>query len=255
MSVALSINLNRVALLRNSRHHGLCPSVAAAAKTVIDAGADGITVHPRPDERHITAKDVHAIADIVQSSADSIEFNIEGYPDQRLMDLVAAVRPDQCTLVPDAPDQATSDHGWQIRRQQDELSESLATLRELGVRSSLFIDPDPAQVVAAAEIGADRVELYTESYAMAYGTDDFNRVWSGFKACANQANAIGLALNAGHDLNLKNLPHFSALEGLVECSIGHAVVCDSVFVGLSQSVSLYKQAIRGEAVSCPWYVE
>lgn len=252
MSVALSVNLNRVALLRNSRHSVL-PSLEQAAHTVIAAGADGITVHPRPDERHIKRSDVVLLRDLIDVAERRVEFNIEGYPDDRFLSLVEKMRPDQCTLVPDAPDQFTSDHGWDVHRQAAVLQPALDRLHAAGIRVSAFLDPVPQQVAAAADLGVDRVELYTEHYAKSWGTAASEQAYAEHEAAAAAARDAGIGINAGHDLNLKNLPHYAKLPGLLECSIGHALISDAVFVGLSESVQRYRLAIAGEQPNCSWY--
>lgn len=252
MTAQLSINVNRVALLRNSRTN-LLPALLETIEHCLSGGAQGITVHPRPDERHIRTTDVTEIAKLLHERHPQIEYNIEGYPDARLLDLVKASRPAQCTLVPDGPDQATSDHGWDVAANQPLLTDYIDQLHDLGVRVSLFMDPVATGIPAAAEVGADRIELYTEHYADAWGTDAEDSSWRLFVDAAASATANGLGVNAGHDLNLRNLPKFSALPGLLECSIGHAVACDAIFVGMTESVRLYRQAIAGQTVSCDWY--
>jgi pyridoxine 5-phosphate synthase len=248
----LSVNLNRVALLRNSRRVAL-PSLEHAARIVIAAGTDGITVHPRPDERHITRDDVALLRKVIDSAERRVEFNIEGYPDEPLLRLVEAMQPDQCTLVPDAPDQLTSDHGWDVVRQADVLVPALKRLQGAGIRVSAFLDPDPEQVTAAAKLGVDRIELYTEHYAKSWGTPALSQAFAQHETAAAAALSAGIGVNAGHDLNLKNLPHFSQLPGLLECSIGHALISDAVFIGLAESVGRYRQAINGECPECDWY--
>lgn len=258
MPSLLSINVNRIALLRNSRP-GHLPSLTAAASACVAGGADGITIHPRPDERHITRADVGVLAHWLRNHNENasrhIEFNIEGYPDERFMELVRESAPEQCTLVPDGPDQATSDHGWDVESHRALLETSIRTLKDGGARVSLFVDATEAAVEAAASVGADRIELYTEPYAIAWGTEAADRVLDDYTRCAVTAGKLGLGINAGHDLNLDNLPAFSTLPGLAECSIGHAVACDAMFVGLEASVALYARAIQGEHVDHPWYPE
>jgi pyridoxine 5-phosphate synthase len=242
-TTTLSVNLNKVALLRNTRTLGI-PSVTRAAALVLEAGAQGITVHPRPDERHIRAHDVHDLAQLLKQWPQ-IEFNIEGNPFHNLMDFVRAVRPHQCTFVPDAVDQSTSDHGWQFPQDAQRLAPLVAEARALGVRVSLFMDPLPAAMRAARELGADRVELYTEAYARAHGTPDQARVLAGFTATAQAALREGLGLNAGHDLNRDNLTDFLvAVPGVQEVSIGHALIADALELGLAETVHQYLRCIH-----------
>jgi pyridoxine 5-phosphate synthase len=240
---ALSVNVNRVALLRNSRPVGI-PDVVHVATLALQGGADGITVHPRPDERHIRAQDVHDLAALLRAYAQA-EFNIEGNPFHNLMPLVRAVRPQQCTLVPDAAGQATSDHGWDLHADGERLRPLVADLRALGVRVSLFMDPVPGAMAQAREIGADRVELYTESYARAHGTPAQRERLDAFAAAAAAAHAAGLGVNAGHDLNLANLPDFlRAVPGVAEVSIGHALIADALEFGIAETVRRYQRCIR-----------
>lgn len=241
----LSVNLNKIALLRNSRG-GNAPSVTEAARIAIDAGASGITVHPRPDGRHIRRHDVYDLAGML-----TVEFNIEGNPSRDFLDLVLDVKPAQCTLVPDAPEQLTSDHGWDILRDGDRLKPIVAELKDAGIRVSIFMDPVPEQIERVPETGADRIELYTESYAQAFGTPDQGRVLAEFTAAAEAALAAGLGVNAGHDLNQRNLPGFlRRVPNVLEVSIGHALIAEAIFEdGLASVVRKYLAAIReGAAV-------
>jgi pyridoxine 5-phosphate synthase len=240
---ALSVNLNKVALLRNTRTLGI-PSVTRAATLALEAGAQGITVHPRPDGRHIRAHDVHELASLLKQWPQA-EFNIEGNPFHNLMDFVRAVRPQQCTFVPDAEDQATSDHGWQFPQGAQRLAPLVAEAKALGVRVSLFMDPTPSAMRAVRELGADRVELYTESYARAHGTADQVAVLAEFTATASAARLEGLGLNAGHDLNRDNLTDFlRAVPGIQEVSIGHALIADALELGLAETVRDYLRCIH-----------
>ena len=232
----LSVNLNKIALLRNARTLGI-PSVIDAARTCISAGAGGITVHPRPDERHIRMSDVHELAEMV-----SVEFNIEGNPFPEFMQLVHTVRPTQCTLVPDSPGQLTSDHGWDVTQQANRLKPIVAELQDLGVRVSLFMDPDISQIEQVAELGADRIELYTEPYAVAYGSSKGAESLAHYAKAAGTAQAFGLGVNAGHDLNLENLPDFCTIPNILECSIGHALIADALWLGLDEAVKRYNIA-------------
>ncbi|MBS1219802.1 MAG: pdxJ [Proteobacteria bacterium] len=239
----LSVNVNKVALLRNSRSLGI-PSVTRAAELALRAGAHGITVHPRPDARHIRATDVHELAALLKNWPPA-EFNIEGNPfEPPLLDLVRAVSPQQCTLVPDDPAAFTSDHGWDLARNGERLRPVIAGLRGLGVRVSLFMDPLPEAMTVAAAIGADRVELYTEPYARAFGTADQAAVVKRYTEAARSAQAVGLEVNAGHDLNRDNLaPFLAAVPGVAEVSIGHALIADALEFGLAAAVTAYLQVM------------
>ena len=239
---ALSVNLNKVASVRNTRALDL-PSVTRAAELCLRAGAHGITVHPRPDQRHIRATDVRELAELLQAWPGR-EFNIEGNPLHNLMDHVRAVRPTQATFVPDAQGQSTSDHGWNLADDADRLAPLVAEARALGVRVSLFMDPLPQAMTAARALGADRIELYTEAYARAFGTPQQADVLAAYAATAQAAQAAGLGLNAGHDLNQQNLGRFlQAVPGVLEVSIGHAFVGDALEVGYAQAVADYLQCI------------
>jgi len=242
----LSVNLNKVALLRNSRTLGI-PSVTRFAQIAIDAGAQGITVHPRPDERHIRRGDVYELARILgQHSA--IEFNIEGNPYHQLLTFAHELKPHQCTLVPDEESAFTSDHGWDLAKDADRLRPIISELHSLGIRVSLFMDPDPANMPAARAVGADRIELYTEHYARAFGTPNQAAELARYAAAAAAAQACGLEVNAGHDLNCANLPAFlSAVPRVLEVSIGHALTADALEFGMAQAVRAYLQAIAAGA--------
>jgi pyridoxine 5-phosphate synthase len=240
---ALSVNLNKVALLRNTRHLGI-PSVTRAATLVLEAGAQGITVHPRPDERHIRAHDVHELAELLRQWP-AAEFNIEGNPFHNLMDFVRAVRPHQCTFVPDAVGQFTSDHGWSFPDDAARLRPLIDEARALGVRVSLFMDPVPEAMRAARDVGADRIELYTEAYARAHGTPQQAEVLLRYVQAAEAALAAGLGVNAGHDLNRDNLTDFlAAVPGVAEVSIGHALVADALELGYAATVRDYQRCIQ-----------
>ena len=241
---ALSVNVNRVALLRNSRPLNI-PDVLHIATLALQAGADGITVHPRPDQRHIRTQDVHDLHELLQRWPGA-EFNIEGNPFHNLMPLVRAARPQQCTLVPDATDQATSDHGWNLAADGARLAPVIGELKSLGVRVSLFMDPEPAAMARARELGADRVELYTESYARAHGTPAQAERLRAYAVAAQAALAAGLGVNAGHDLNRANLADFlRAVPGVMEVSIGHALAGDALEFGIAEAVRLYQRCIAG----------
>ena len=235
---ALSVNLNKVALVRNTRHLGI-PSVVRAATQCLDAGANGITVHPRPDGRHIRADDVRVLHELVRSRP-GVEFNIEGNPFHNLMDFVRDQRPHQCTLVPDSEGQFTSDHGWNLPADGERLKPLIAQAKAWGVRVSLFMDPLPEAMAAARACGADRVELYTESYASAWGTEQQEKVLQAFVQAAQAAQAAGLEVNAGHDLNRENLTDFlRAVPGVREVSIGHALISDALELGYAAAVRAY----------------
>jgi pyridoxine 5-phosphate synthase len=233
----LSVNLNKVALLRNARTIGI-PSVARAARIAIEAGAHGITVHPRPDQRHIRREDVYELAELLKATP-RVEYNIEGNPFPEFMRLVRAVKPTQCTLVPDSPEAFTSDHGWNLRDGGRELAPLIRELKEQGTRVSLFMDADPDQIELAAEVGADRIELYTEPYAASYGGVDAEEIFERFHLAAKRADEVGLGINAGHDLNLKNLGLFCTIPNILEVSIGHALTADALLMGLSNAVKAY----------------
>jgi len=235
---ALSVNLNKVALVRNTRHLGI-PSVTRAATLCLEAGAAGITVHPRPDGRHIRTEDVHDLAALLKAWPDR-EFNIEGNPFHNLMDFVRQVRPDQVTFVPDSEGQFTSDHGWTFPQDAERLKPLIAEAKAIGARVSLFMDPVPEAMAAAKAVGADRVELYTETYASAYGTPQQAEVLAAFKATAEAALKVGLGINAGHDLNRDNLHTFLAtVPGVQEVSIGHALIADALELGYTYTVHAY----------------
>ena len=240
---ALSVNVNRVALLRNSRPVGI-PDVVKLSTIALEAGADGITVHPRPDARHITTQDVHDLAQLMKRWPQA-EFNVEGNPFHNLMDLVREVRPPQDTFVPDSVEQDTSDHGWDLVRDGERLRPLIAELHGLGVRVSLFMDPDPAAMALARAVGADRVELYTEAYARAHRTQAQAAVLQRYAAAARAALEAGLGVNAGHDLNRDNLAVFlRAVPGVIEVSIGHAIAADALEFGMAETVRLYQRCIR-----------
>jgi pyridoxine 5-phosphate synthase len=235
----LSVNINKFATLRNSRG-GNNPDVLKAAVDAQLFGADGVTVHPRPDERHIRYSDVYAIKPIITT-----EFNIEGNSqEQKFVDLVLDVKPTQVTLVPDALNQITSNHGWDTIRHKQYLSEIVAVFQKAGIRTSLFVDPLLPMIEGAAETGTDRVELYTESYAHAYHQDREAAI-APYREAALRARQLGLGLNAGHDLDLQNLHYFARnIPGLDEVSIGHALICDALYLGYENAVQLYKRQLQ-----------
>ena len=240
---ALSVNVNKVALLRNTRHLGI-PDVLRAAQICLEAGAQGITVHPRPDERHIRAHDVHALAALLRQWPGR-EYNIEGNPSHNLMEFIRQVRPQQATFVPDSEDQFTSDHGWSFPQDAQKLAPLIAECRALGVRVSLFMDPVPEQMAQARAVGADRVELYTEPYAAAWGTPQQGACLARYRVTAQAALDAGLAVNAGHDLNRDNLAAFvRGVPGVQEVSIGHALIADALELGYRATVQAYLACIE-----------
>lgn len=238
MRTNLSVNINKVATLRNARGENN-PDVVRVAIDCQNFGADGITVHPRPDERHIRRSDVAALRPVVRT-----EFNIEGYPDEQFMKLVLAVKPEQVTLVPDAPSQLTSNSGWDVEPHFDFLQGIVERLKGSGIRTSIFVAADPAVVAAAARTGADRVELYTKPYADNYAVDRDTAV-DPFVKASKAAHAAGLGVNAGHDLSLENLRFFaSSMPYLDEVSIGHALICDALYLGLEETIRRYKDCLK-----------
>jgi pyridoxine 5-phosphate synthase len=241
--VRLSVNVNKVATLRNSRG-GALPSVVDAVRVCVSAGARGITVHPRADARHITRYDVQGLALYLGPLRRQVEFNIEGDPRPDLLDLVREVRPHQCTLVPVRPGEVTSQAGWAPDTPAAELGAVVRDLQQRGIRVSLFIEPDPAAVKWAASLGAQRIELYTEPFAHAFkaGHDEADRSFRRYVEAANLAHALGLGINAGHDLDLDNLVLFRTLPHLDEVSIGHALISHALYVGLDQAVRDYLRA-------------
>ena len=242
----LSVNLNKIALLRNQRDIGI-PSVIKFAGIAIEAGSAGITVHPRPDQRHIRFADVYELADMLASHSN-IEFNIEGNPfTGKYMEIVRDVKPDQATLVPDAPGANTSDHGWNLQAESRRLVPVIEQLKALNIRVSLFMDPDIGGIEIARKISADRVELYTEPYATAFRTGkNLDQTLEKYASAGKAALDMGLELNAGHDLNLKNLPKFrTAVPGISEVSIGHALIADALEMGLYNAVKEYLKVLSG----------
>ena len=233
----LSVNLNKIALLRNSRGRNY-PNVLAYAHRLMKMGVKGITVHPRQDERHITRNDTIELSQLIKKHRQ-VEFNVEGYPSQDFLALIEQTRPDQCTLVPDASDQLTSDHGWQVLHHEHMLREALQRIEKAGVRAALFVDPDPAQVNAASMMGYQRVELYTESFARSYQKESQADVSQSYCVAKDAAIAAQMGVNAGHDLDLQNLSAFLAIGGILEVSIGHALIVESIDVGMESVVKQY----------------
>ncbi len=235
----LSVNINKIATLRNSRGHNN-PDLLKVAADVERFGADGITIHPRPDERHIRYADVHALKKILTT-----EFNIEGNPrEERFIKLVLENRPDQVTLVPDSEGQLTSNHGWNTRQHSEFLKETVSIFKQNGIRVSIFVDPDEDMVEGALATGTDRVELYTESYARGFAAGTGSDSIAPFVRAAEKARELGIGINAGHDLDLKNLSFFAtSIPQLLEVSIGHALICDALYFGLENTVQLYKRQL------------
>ncbi|MAZ70328.1 pyridoxine 5'-phosphate synthase [Porticoccus sp.] len=256
MSIALSVNLNKIALIRNSRE-GNYPDLIEHAKACISHGANGITVHPRPDQRHVRPGDVLQLAELLKPLPE-IEFNVEGNPfaAQRgdypgLTSLAEAALPDQCTLVPDTDHQLTSDHGFDLTKTADKLLPVIEKLKSLKIRVSLFMDPIPEQIELAKQLGADRIELYTGPYAAAWNNDPdtVENLYQQHRRAALLASELGLGVNAGHDLNLGNLPMFSTIPGLKEVSIGHALIVDAITLGLAETVKAYKAILEVAATT------
>ena len=236
--VKLSVNINKIATIRNARG-GNMPDLVKAARDIESFGADGITVHPRPDERHVRYNDLQPLREAVKT-----EFNIEGYPHEEFLQLVCEVKPHQATLVPDPPEVLTSNAGWDVRLHKDFLKEVIDRLHNAGIRVSIFLEPDAAMVDAAKETGTDRIELYTESYASHYEIDREKAI-APYVAAAKRAQELGLGVNAGHDLSLKNLRYFAEnVPGLLEVSIGHALISDALYLGLDNTVKMYKHQLR-----------
>lgn len=232
----LSVNVNKVALLRNSRGRDF-PSVLTFARRCLELGAHGITLHPRPDQRHARYRDVEELAPLVAELG--AELNVEGNPTEEFLAVVHRVRPHQCTLVPDAPGQLTSDHGWNLQRDEVQLRKVIAGLRDRGIRTSLFVDHDAPDIERARAYGADRIELYTEPYAEHFGTPQADRLLTAFATAAQRAQRCGLGVNAGHDLNLQNLPRFLTIPDVLEVSIGHALTVECIELGIGQVIPRY----------------
>jgi len=238
MTTKLSVNINKFATLRNARG-GNNPDLIQVAINCQRFGAEGITIHPRPDERHITTEDVYNLRPVLTT-----EYNIEGYPDERFFKLISDTRPAQATLVPDGPDVLTSNAGWDTIKHRSMLQDVIGRLKESGTRVSIFVDPNPEMAEAAAETGADRVELYTEAYAVGFKKDREQAI-APFIAAANAARHAGLGINAGHDLDRFNLRFFQQnIPNLLEVSIGHAIVCDALYLGLENTIRIYLKELR-----------
>ncbi len=238
----LSVNLNKVALLRNARGAD-CPNVLDFAHRSIQSGAHGITVHPRQDQRHATYRDTRELADFCRQQ-NHAEFNVEGYPSDEFLEVVKSAQPAQCTLVPDAPDQITSDHGWDTRAHGIMLQPIIAELKQSGIRTSLFLDPQPDLIASAAATGTDRIELYTEAYAKCFGTDAQAKTLQTYAATAKRAAQTGLGVNAGHDLNQENLGQFLTISEILEVSIGHAITVEALTDGFEPTVRAYVRIVQ-----------
>lgn len=235
----LSVNVNKIALLRNSRGHDF-PNVLKVSQEIVALGAHGITIHPRPDERHIKYSDAYELKKHLD-----VELNIEGYPSESFLDMVCEVKPAQCTLVPDPPEALTSNAGWDCKTNLQYLQKVIAKLKAAGVRTSIFLNPDLEQVPYAQDTGTDRIELYTEGYASAFGTDDLESAFALYKNTAEAATACGLGVNAGHDLNQQNLGFFAkGIPSLLEVSIGHALVVEMLYQGMETTITNYLKILK-----------
>ncbi len=233
----LSVNLNKIALLRNSRGRDF-PNVVDFANKMIALGVQGITVHPRQDERHITKNDAIELGKFLSNHSE-VEFNIEGYPSRNFMELIAKVKPDQCTLVPDSPDQLTSDHGWNLEKEGDFVQNICSQLASEGIRSSIFIDPNPSQIKLVSNTGANRIELYTEEYASTFNKPAHESVFNRYKESAIEAQKLGIGVNAGHDLDLTNLSKFLTINEILEVSIGHVLTVECIEHGMKSIIGKY----------------
>ncbi len=238
MSTVLSVNLNKIALIRNSRGRDF-PNVVDFGRLALEAGAKGVTIHPRQDQRHARYTDVDALMNLTLAHPGT-ELNVEGYPSDEFLEVVLAAKPHQCTLVPDDPNQITSDHGWNIEKDGEQLKTILQVLKDANIRSCLFMDPEPSHMAGVADLGAERIELYTESYAEAFGREGLDAVLNQYRLCAEEAAAVGLGVNAGHDLNLDNLKAFlDTVPNILEVSIGHALTVESLHYGWVDTVKKY----------------
>jgi len=233
----LSVNLNKIALLRNSRGRDF-PNVIDFANKFIALGVHGITIHPRQDERHITNQDARDLGQLLPHDS-RIELNIEGYPSEDFLKMVEEIKPAQCTLVPDAPDQLTSDHGWDLDKDAEFVAQVCQRLNDAGIRSAIFLDPDVSMVEKAVKTGAARIELYTEEFAAAHGTEQGEAVLESYRQAAARAQQLGLEVNAGHDLDLNNLPDFLSIPGILEVSIGHVLTIECIEQGMEKVTARY----------------
>ena len=233
----LSVNVNKIALLRNSRGRDY-PNVVSFSQKLIDLGVDGLTIHPREDERHITRQDAYDLGEYFTDIND-VELNIEGYPSEEFLALVEKIKPHQCTLVPDGPNQLTSDHGWNLKDDLDFVKTSISRLNRLDIRTAIFLDPDIEQVKLVPQTGTNRIELYTESYASTFDTPNQDFVFNQYQEAASLANKLGIGVNAGHDLDLQNLGKFLEIEDVLEVSIGHVLIVECIEKGMSAVIQEY----------------
>ena len=239
----LSVNLNKIALLRNARGRDF-PNVINFAEKFINLGVRGITVHPRQDERHTTVKDTIEMGELLSENND-VEFNIEGYPSEEFLRLVESTKPTQCTLVPDSPDQLTSDHGWDLLKHEKFVKETCSRLSHAGIRTSIFLDPEIEQVNLAQKTGTDRIELYTEAYAASYGTPKNEIIFEKYKKVSLESQTLGLGVNAGHDLDLLNLSKFLTIHNILEVSIGHVLTIECIEQGMESVIKKYLDICNG----------
>ncbi len=239
----LSVNLNKIALLRNARGRDF-PNVVNFAEKFITLGVQGITVHPRQDERHTTVKDTIELGELLSENND-VEFNIEGYPSEEFLRLVESTKPTQCTLVPDSPDQLTSDHGWNLSKHEKFVKETCSRLSHAGIRTSIFLDPEIEQVNLAPKTGTDRIELYTEAYAASYGTPKNEIIFEKYKKVSLESQKLGLGVNAGHDLDLLNLSKFLTIHNILEVSIGHVLTIECIEQGMESVIKKYLDICNG----------
>jgi pyridoxine 5-phosphate synthase len=241
---ALSVNINKIALLRNSRGRDY-PNVVGFAQKFYALGVRGITIHPRQDERHVTRQDTLDLGRLVDDLGN-IELNIEGYPSEEFLELVERANPTQCTLVPDSPSQLTSDHGWDLTTHLDQVRDTCSRLNSAGIRSAIFLNPGKDQIRIAAKTGTNRIELYTEEYAATYGTKENDQIFRKFKEAAKLAQELGMGVNAGHDLNRVNLAKFLVIDGILEVSIGHALIVESIEKGMDEVIGEYLEICNDE---------
>ncbi|EPJ55385.1 MAG: pyridoxal phosphate biosynthesis protein [Osedax symbiont Rs2] len=241
----LSVNLNKIALLRNSRGRDF-PNVVNFANKFMALGVQGITVHPRQDERHITMQDAHDLGELLKDNS-SVEYNIEGYPSEDFLQLVEKIKPTQCTLVPDAPGQLTSDHGWDLSQDMQLVQQTCARLKKSGIRAAIFLDPSVEDVTLAAQSGCDRVEFYTESFAASYHNENAPTVFKDYQDAVAKATALGIEVNAGHDLDLQNLAKFLSIPAILEVSIGHVLTVECIEQGMQSVVAQYLEICEASA--------
>ena len=238
----LSVNMNKIALLRNSRGRDY-PNLESFALKFVDLGVDGITIHPRQDQRHITDQDAYMLGELLKNNVQ-VELNIEGYPSDSFLKLIEDILPDQCTFVPDSPNQLTSDHGWDLKTRMDEVKEAVIRVKSLNVRTALFMDPELDQLELVPESGADRIELYTESFAVAFAKGEPEQELKRHQAAVQRANHLQIGVNAGHDLDLQNLASYLSIGDVLEVSIGHALTIESIEHGMNKVVDQYLQICR-----------